>query len=491
MSTKEDFRSLWRASATEACQGDYPEALLTLPEILDGAVGTGVGNATQLDISITLDPASNRGVIEVTDNGVGLKNTSRFLHWAASKSEDNMHRNGHGMKKCMTKWEKDYDAARWWLNYRKCDRKGVSGNMIRYDGPYLGTDTRVTEIENDDESLMPSGTQFGMEFNMSILGDKYNTPNTLAVALKELIQTRYCEDTIQRVEFLVNVESPETSVNMNSREEDWHTFQWYVEAEKNAGNVALVRDMMVPMDGGHWTLKAYEILVDGRKTFALKEQFPTYGGRNERHARVHQALMGRMIEPISCSELAGLANHPNFNGRIEFVNFVPSTTADLDKMPIPCTTKVKFYENDEAFKAYREEYRRIQQTAKLPRPVKPIAPKPVAPKPDAPKPDAPKPDTPKPDAPKPDDAHPVPTPGLGGQPDREAHMTGEEKLAYWAINIDLDGMVLNIRYGARLYANLPGPGRAPDRDSLRRRVMRCTTEEQAKKLIKGWVKLMA
>ena len=293
------------------------------------------------------------------------------------------------------------------------------------------------------------------------------------------------------MEFLVNVESPETSVNMNSREEDWHTFQWYVEAEKNAGNVALVRDMMVPMDGGHWTLKAYEILVDGRKTFALKEQFPTYGGRNERHARVHQALMGRMIEPISCSELAGLANHPNFNGRIEFVNFVPSTTADLDKMPIPCTTKVKFYENDEAFKAYREEYRRIQQTAKLPRPVKPIAPKPVAPKPDAPKPDAPKPDAPKPDAPKPDDAHPVPTPGLGGQPDREAHMTGEEKLTYWAINIDLDGMVLNIRYGARLYAHLPGPGRAPDRDSLRRRVMRCTTEEQAKKLIKGWVKLMA
>jgi hypothetical protein len=362
--------------------------------------------------------------------------------------------------------------------------------MIRYDGPYLGTDTRVTEIEDDDESLMPSGTQFGMEFNMSVLGDKYNTPNTLAIALKELIQTRYSEETIQRVEFVVNVESPEMSVNMNSREEDWHTFQWYVEAEKNAGNVALVRDMVVPMDGGNWTLKAYEILVDGRKSFALKEQFPTYGGRNERHARVHQALMGRMIEPISCSELAGLANHPNFNGRLEFVNFVPSTTADLDKMPIPCTTKVKFYENDNAFKAYREEYRRIQQTPKLPRPVKVV-------KPDVKKPDAEKPDSEKPDSEKPDSnaaaggaSSPLRVPAPA-PPAPEVHMTGEEKLATWAINIDLDGMALNIRYGTRLYKHLPGPGRAPDRESLRRRVMRCATEEEAKKLIKGWVKLMA
>jgi len=489
MSTKEDFRSLWRASATEACQGDYPEALLTLPEILDGAVGTGVGNATQVDISITLDPASKRGVIEVTDNGVGLKNTSRFLHWAASKSEDNMHRNGHGMKKCMTKWEKEYDAAKWWLNYRKCDRKGVSGNMIRYDGPYLGTDTRVTEIEDDDESLMPSGTQFGMEFNMSVLGDKYNTPNTLAIALKELIQTRYCENTIQRVEFIVNVESPDTSVNMNSREEDWHTFQWYVEAEKAAGNVALVRDMVVPMSGGNWTLKAYEILVDGRKSFALKEQFPTYGGRNERHARVHQALMGRMIEPISCSELAGLANHPNFNGRIEFVNFVPSTMEDLDKMPIPCTTKVKFYENDDAFKAYRDEYRRIQQTPKLPRPVKAVAPKPAA-KADEAQQEASGGTTERPSSPARVPQAPV-VPDAPGTPAAEPYMTGEEKLATWAINIDLDGMALNIRYRGSLYKHLPGPGRAPDRESLRRRVMRCATEEEAKKLIKGWVKLMA
>ena len=70
-------------------------------------------------------------------------------------------------------------------------------------------------------------------------------------------------------------------------------------------------------------------------------------------------------------------------------------------------------------------------------------------------------------------------------------MTGEEKLATWAIGIDLEGMALNIRYGNKLYKHLPGPGRAPDRESLRRRVMRCETQDEAKKLIKAWVKMMA
>jgi hypothetical protein len=70
-------------------------------------------------------------------------------------------------------------------------------------------------------------------------------------------------------------------------------------------------------------------------------------------------------------------------------------------------------------------------------------------------------------------------------------MTGEEKLAAWGISIDLDAMALTIRYGTRLYKHLPGPGRAPDRESLRRRVMRCENQEEAKKLIKAWVRLMA
>ena len=464
MSNKEECTALWRASAYEAVPytEDYCEALLTLPEILDGAVGQ--GGASRIEISITLDPESGRGIIMVEDNGGGMKNVTRFLRWAAAKNSDNMHRNGHGMKKCMTKWEKDYEKAKWWVLYRKPNR-----DLIRIDGPFIGPDTKQAEVEGDNQTLMPSGTQWGMEFDMSILGD-HNTPATLAQALKEIIQTRYSELIIQRVDFIVNVETPEVTVNMNSREDGWHSFQWYVNAEMVEGRARMARDQIVEIPGGRWVYKAYRLTVDGRLVTPLNTMFPKYGAKNMLCSRVHISVGGRMIEAIHVAKLVGGANHNRFNGWIEFVDFVADTPEDFERMPVPCTTKVSFYENGEAFKDFKAEYMRVQQTPEIPMPV---APRVRAPRPE------PEP-VPEP-VPEPE-PEPVPQP---------VQMTGEEKMVAWAISIDLEAMALNIRYGNKLYKHLPGPGRAPDRESLRRRVMRCDTQDEAKKLIKGWVKMMA
>ena len=464
MSNKEECTALWRASAYEAVPytEDYCEALLTLPEILDGAVGQ--GGASRIEISITLDPESGRGIIMVDDNGGGMKNVTRFLRWAAAKNSDNMHRNGHGMKKCMTKWEKDYEKAKWWVLYRKPNR-----DLIRIDGPFIGPDTKQAEVEGDNETLMPSGTQWGMEFDMSILGD-HNTPATLAQALKEIIQTRYRDDIIQRVEFVVNVETPEVTVNMNSREDGWHSFQWYVNAEMVEGRARMARDQEVEIPGGRWVYKAYRLTVDGRLPTPLKTMFPKYGAKNMICARAHISVDGRMMEAIHVAKLHGKENHNFFNGWIEFIDFIPNTPEDFERMPVPCTTKVSFYENGEVFKEFKIEYMHVQQTPEIPM-VRPV-PRPAPPPEPQPVPE-----------PEPE---PVPEP----RPE-PAQMTGEEKLAAWGIGIDLEAMALNIRYGNKLYKHLPGPGRAPDRESLRRRVMRCESQDEAKKLIKAWVKLIA
>ncbi|NBV77700.1 hypothetical protein EBR66_06070, partial [bacterium] len=360
MSNQEECIALWRASAYEAVPytSDFVEALLTLPEILDGAVGQ--GGATVVEIRVDLDPDTGRGVIRVDDNGCGLKNVTRFLKWAAAKSTDSMHRNGHGMKKCMTKWEKDYSRAKWWVLYRKRNR-----DLTRIEGPFLGTDTKQEEVEGDDTLLMPSGTQWGMEFDISVLGASSQVPQ-LVRNLKEIILTRYSEEIIQRIEFSIEVSSPSHSIHVNSREGDWHSFQTAVEMEVELGNIRMVRNTVVQIPGGHWTYMSYRITADGRLPYPLKQLFPTYGEKNMKCSRAHISVEGRMIEAIPVAKLHGKENHNSLNGCIEFINFVPDCPENFDKMPSPCTTKVSFYENDEVFKAFKVAYLQLQRQPEIP-----------------------------------------------------------------------------------------------------------------------------
>ena len=481
MSARDLYFGLWRASAYEKVPytDDYPEALLILPEILDGAVGQ--GRATCIKISIALDTVPGRGVITVDDNGGGMKNVTRFLRWAAKENSDNMHRNGHGMKKCMTKWEKDYDKAVWWVLYRKLNR-----DLIRIDAPFVGPDTRQVEVEGDDTTLTPSGTQWGMEFDMSILG-AYNNAINLTNALQEMIQTRYDESIIQRVEFIIKVEQPNHTSQRNSRLGMWHSFHWHVMEEVRNKHARLVYDKIVEIPGGRWTYKAYRLTVDGRQQTSLKAQFPTYGAKNMACARVHISVEGRMMEAIHVAKLHDGENHNRFNGYLEFVNFIPDSPEDFERMPVPCTTKVSFYENGEVFKEFKAEYLRIQNTPELPvAPAQVVRTLPIVRRVPAPAPPAPAPAPPAP-APAPAPPAPAPAPPAPAPPVR---LRPEEKLAHWAIAIDLDTSgKLNIRY-ANVHKHDIAVATAADRDSLRSRVIRCENSSEAKKIIAAWVKVM-
>ncbi len=167
----EDYNALWRASAYEAVPytDDFPEALLVFPEIIDGSIGQ--GNATKVTIDITISDA-NTGTIKVTDNGSGFRNPTRFLAWAASEASDNIHRNGHGMKKAMTKFEKEYTKANWYVLYRRANR-----DPIRISGPFKGSETSQEDIPDDEVSLMPSGTEWGMQYHPRVLGEAGGKPH--------------------------------------------------------------------------------------------------------------------------------------------------------------------------------------------------------------------------------------------------------------------------------------------------------------------------
>ena len=155
------------------------------------------------------------------------------------------------------------------------------------------------------------------------------------------------------------------------------------------------------------------------KRLNAQAEFPTYGNRNMNSSRVHISLDGRMIEAIPIWKLVGReSNHNDYNGLVGFVNFVSNTPGDFNKMPIPCTTKVSFYEPGKVFKEFVTDVgvviRNSLQAAPPPAP-KPRAPAPApapAPTPlmrQTARPSAPAPARPPSQAPAPAPAH-VPTP---------------------------------------------------------------------------------
>ena len=359
MSTTEEFHALWRSSAFEAVPytDDFPEALLVLPELIDGSIGQ--GQASKITVQIALNATKSN--LKVRDNGVGIKNERRLLQWAAQKASDNLHRNGHGTKKCLTKWEQDYTKANWTIKYRL-----VGKNLQVIKGPFKGRDTDIIEDETDQTTLMPSGVEISIDFNTTILAGLAEKPDDLFKALKELIQTRYSEAVFEKTEFIIDIAAGESTQkklaphSSKNAKAPWHSFKACVEKSLENPSITKVFTQTVPIEGGQYTVEVFYNTILGNTAFALKKEFPKYGLKSMKSSRTHVSLDGRMIEAIPIYQLMGRdANHNDFNGFIVFVNFVPNTKEDFDKMPSPCTTKVSLYENDPVLTKFKEGFTKM------------------------------------------------------------------------------------------------------------------------------------
>jgi hypothetical protein len=425
MTNNDNFSSLWRASAYEAVEytDDFPECFLVLPELVDGAIAD--GNATQ--ITIKIDLKEHHGSLSVSDNGRGVSDRSRLLSWASEDSTSVHHRYGHGSKKCLTKWNKNYDA-KWFVRYRTKDKRGTIGSLFTYNGPFEGDKRNKTKEDRDDETiLMPSGLEWYIEFERSTLGP-INTCKKIFNALKEILRTRYSKKYFDMTEFIIIVTENDTILSESSKEKKWITFQEYIENEVKNKNCTIIKKSIEEFNGVMMTFSKYEIIDDTN----LEKEFKRYGHRNMKCSRVNISLNGRTIEHKPYHVCLDRANHNSFNGIIGFVDFEGNDILDLDKMPTPCTTKVSFYENCPIFKQFQEKFILMDMEKKVE--IKPIIPDtnpvvldpiPVVPKPVVPKPVVPKPVVPKPNPdlipgqpvvpdfipgkimPKPDDTNPV------------------------------------------------------------------------------------
>jgi hypothetical protein len=356
-SRSDEYKGLWRLSAKESVlyNDDFPEPILVLPELWDGAIGQ--GKATRVITTFKhCEDGMWVGIVE--DNGSGITNERRLKSWAASKSVDNIHRNGHGSKKALTKFMPEYETADFTLEWRGTRNP----NLQRMNAPFLGDDTPIKDDEGDDTTtLMPHGTRWTFKFDPAVL--KLNTADgvksrnfrefpSLMSALTEVLLSRYDEVTLSRVEFQFQLES------LTGRPFTWssrgaHSLRWHVDAAVALGHAEKLIHHELPIEGGTRIFDHYRITVPGKNKYPLKDEFPFYGQKNMRSSRVHTALAGRMIEAIPYHRVFGReAPHNDFNGLIGFVNFVPTTTTDFEKMPQPAATKVSFWPSDPRFEAF-------------------------------------------------------------------------------------------------------------------------------------------
>lgn len=360
MTTSEQYAGLWRASAMEKVPytEDFPEALLVLPEFIDGCIAH--GRATEIILSVKQKSAS-KWTLCIADNGQGIRNHTRLLNWAAPTSVDNYHRNGHGHKKAMTKFAPSYDTATWSIRYRR-----PRNNLITISSPFLGPSTHVDEDENntDPVSLMPCGTETSIDFDSSVLG-RFATASTMFAGMKEIIQTRMSEQTLRVVKFTLDIRPLDAEVVRASSHDvgrEWHSLHWHVQRGVQDGTIRCICE-----DNGHvsddapWTLSHYKIAVKGNTNYNLKKEFPVYGSKNQQTQRVYISLEGRMIEAANYYKFVNKnAPHNDDNGSIVFVNF---TSPDLAKKPQPSTTKVSMYNDDAIYKAFVRDFAEVLRSS--------------------------------------------------------------------------------------------------------------------------------
>jgi hypothetical protein len=358
-STKEEFAAQWRASAHEAVPytDDFPECLLVLPELYDGSLNQGNATEIRTEIDLPLPTSGSMATLRIRDNGRGITNLTRLLSWASKTNTDISHRYGHGSKKMLTKWMRDHETAKWSVQWRTVDKRGVSGSLHTLTGPFLGHHTKHDEDGDNETALMPSGTEWNLTFDPNILGD-YRSADNLFGAIKEIICSKYSSIYLEKCAFILTIRLNGIIVKEeSSTAKKWLTFQQQLHKEIKEKRAIISRYKTVKIEGGHWTATEYKLLTEGKALYPLKQYFPHYGPKNMKAARVHVALKGRTIEAIPLYKLAGReANHNDFNGRIVLVNFESVKPEDYECLPTPCTTKVSFYKNCPIFKKFQSDF---------------------------------------------------------------------------------------------------------------------------------------
>ena len=341
---KSDFPGLWRSSANEGVpySDDFPEALLVLPELIDGALGIGNANSIYIEFDIT---NLKECKLIVKDDGKGLHNMKRMLDWASKDIGNHAlgHHYGHGSKKAMSKFMPNYDTAKWKLYWRKQDKRGLSGSLNILSSPFLGLETKH-DIDDDDEDICyKHGTHWELYFDSSVLGD-LTTCGKLSQALQELIRTRYEPSYYQEYEITVKVKKATEEIIESSA--DWKSLKYTLEDEIKNGHIKKLYDSSLTIGNSTAQYSLYEITADGRKfNIPTMERF---GKKNMQSSRIHLGMKGRYIEAMPYGEFMGKEQHNSSNGKIGFIIF------DGDELPTPCTTKVKFQSECPIFKKIKD-----------------------------------------------------------------------------------------------------------------------------------------
>ena len=380
MSTAQnEFESQWRASAFEAVPytDDFPEALLVLPELYDGAIDQ--GKATLVETIIYLPPvnakAGTKAKLRIKDNGEGITTgkESRLLSWAAKKSTSVHHRYGHGSKKMLTKWNRDYNTAVWSLKTRTKTKRG-SNSLNVFKSPFLGMETNKIVDDDNETDVFPSGTEWEVDFDPAILASFAADGTELLKAVKEIICTRYSREHLQRTVFSVTVYKGENIIakSVSNVSPAWKTFREALDDEVANRRAVVCRKTEKVINGGRWVATEYKIVIHGLDAYPLKDNFPRYGHKNMQCSRAHVSIGGRYIEAIPLYKLAGRnTNHNDFNGHFVIVDFINNTPEDFEKMPLPCTTKVSFYENCPVFNKFKVDMKAFLKEDEISTPAPP------------------------------------------------------------------------------------------------------------------------
>lgn len=366
MSSQDEFQAEWRASAHEAVpySNEIPECFLILPEWTDGAIAQ--GECTKITITLDLFLESNKANrVTVTDNGKGVTNKDRLISWASKESTNVHHRYGHGSKKCLTKWNKDYNSN-WYAKYRTVDKRGSSGSLFTFKGPYMGAKTRLDEDEEDENTLWPSGLEWSIEFEKETLRD-ISSPQQVFDVVKEVLRTRYSKKYFDKVDFILCVNNEGALFKRESSKEMpelWKTFRECLDDEVLRGTAVIRHDFKKDFNGIQIDYCEYYLTHDGRVGYkdTLQKEFPIYGGKNMRSTKLHTSLDGRIIELIPMIRFTNTkALHNSDNGYIGFANF---TGKEFDKMPTPCTTKVSFRDSCPNYQLFKDLIREHREQTK-------------------------------------------------------------------------------------------------------------------------------